>query len=51
MALTDTFVGQAKHFGRPAEDKHYDGGGMSLRITAASKYWRMAYRFEGKRRC
>ena len=30
MALTDTFVRQVKHSGRPAGDKYSDGGGMYL---------------------
>lgn len=50
MALTDTFVKQTKHSGRPAGDKHADGGGLYLHITAAGKYWRMAYRFNGKQK-
>ena len=45
MALSDTFVKQAKHSGRPAGDKHSDGGGLYLHIMAAGKYWRLAYRF------
>ena len=28
MALTDTFMKNAKHSGKPAGDKHSDGGGM-----------------------
>ena len=50
MALTDTFTKNAKHSGRPAGDKHADGGGMYLHITAAGKYWRMAYRMHGKQK-
>ena len=50
MALTDTFVRQAKHSGRPAGDKHGDGLGLFLHVTAAGKYWRMAYRFAGKQK-
>lgn len=48
--LTDTFVRQAKYSGKPAGDKHSDGGGMYLHVTAAGKYWRMDYRYAGKRK-
>lgn len=50
MPLTDTFAKQAKHSGKPAGDKHSDGGGLYLHIMAAGKYWRMAYRFGGKQK-
>lgn len=50
MALTNTFVKQAKHSGRPVGDKHSDGGGLYLHVTATGKYWRMAYRFAGKQK-
>ncbi|WHZ12093.1 MAG: Integrase [Burkholderiaceae bacterium] len=50
MALTDTFVRQVKHSGRPSGDKHADGGGLYLHVTGAGKYWRMAYRFAGKQK-
>ncbi|MBT2301776.1 integrase arm-type DNA-binding domain-containing protein [Variovorax paradoxus] len=50
MALGDTFVRQVKHSGRPSGDKYTDGGGMYLLVSAAGKYWRMDYRFDGKRR-
>lgn len=50
MALTDTFVKQIKHSGRPTGDKHSDGQGLYLHVTAAGKYWRMAYRFGGKQK-
>lgn len=50
MPLSDTFVKQAKHSGKPAGDKHSDGGGLYLHIMAAGKYWRMAYRFGGKQK-
>ena len=50
MALTDTFIKNAKHSGKPAGDKHSDGGGLYLHIKAAGKYWRMAYRFAGKQK-
>lgn len=48
MALTDTFVRQVKYSGTGAGDKHTDGNGMFLLVKSAGKYWRMAYRFEGK---
>ncbi|MEI8169833.1 MAG: integrase arm-type DNA-binding domain-containing protein [Rhodoferax sp.] len=49
MALTDTFVKNTKHTGKPAGDKHTDAGGMYLLIKAAGKYWRMDYTFgEGR---
>ena len=50
MALTDTFVKNTKHTGRPAGDKFADGGGMYLLINAGGKYWRMDYRFAEKRK-
>ena len=50
MALTDTFTKNAKHSGSASGDKHSDGGGMYLHITAAGKYWRMAYRMHGKQK-
>lgn len=50
MALTDTFVKQVKHSGKPAGDKHADGGGMYLLVKAAGKYWRMDYAFAAKRK-
>jgi integrase len=50
MALTDTFVKQVKHSGKPAGDKYADGGGLYLLVKAAGKYWRMDYRHAGKRK-
>jgi integrase len=50
MALADTFVRQAKHSGSKVGDKHSDGGGLYLHITASGKYWRMAYRLLGKQK-
>jgi integrase len=50
MALTDTFVKNAKHTGKSSGDKHSDGSGMYLLVTATGKLWRMDYRFEGKRK-
>ena len=50
MALTATFVKNAKHTGAPAGDKHRDGCGMYLLVNKGSKYWRMDYRFADKRK-
>ena len=50
MPLTDTFVKNTKHTSAPAGDKHTDGGGVSLLVKAAGKYWRMDYKFAGKRK-
>ena len=50
MALTDTFVRQAKATGKATGDKYTDGGGMYLLVKAPGKYWRMDYSFQGKRK-
>ena len=51
MALNDTFIkNSTKHSGRPAGDKHSDGGGLYLHVKAAGKYWRMDYAIHGKRK-
>lgn len=50
MALTDTFLKNVKHSGAPAGDKHTDGGGMYLLVNSGGKYWRINYRFAGKRK-
>ncbi len=50
MALTDTFIKTVKHSGKPAGDKHSDGGGLYLHVTSVGKYWRMAYRMHGKQK-
>ncbi len=50
MALTDTFVKQVKPGGKATGEKYADGGGMHLHVTTAGKYWRMAYRFNGKQK-
>ncbi|SER63295.1 Arm DNA-binding domain-containing protein [Giesbergeria anulus] len=47
MALTDSFIKNTKPGGKPAGDKHSDGGGMFLRVKASGKYWR--YAIYGKR--
>jgi len=48
--LTDTFIRQVKHSGKPAGDKHTDGGGLYLFVKSAGKYWRLSYRFGGKQK-
>lgn len=51
MALTDTYIrNSTKPSGRPTGDKHTDSGGMYLLVKPGGKYWRMDYRFAGKRR-
>ena len=50
MALTDTFIKNAKPNDTVAGVKHTDGGGMYLLIKSAGKYWRMGYRFAGKQK-
>lgn len=51
MALNVTFIkNSTKHSGKNAGDKYADGDGMYLLVTAGGKYWRMDYRFEGKRK-
>lgn len=49
MALTDTFVRTVKP-GRLVGEKHTDGAGMYLLVKETGKYWRMNYRFLGKRK-
>jgi integrase len=47
--LTDTHVRNAKS--RPQTYKMSDGGGMYLLVTSSgARYWRLDYRFAGKRR-
>ena len=49
MSLTDTHVRNAKPQAQPY--KLSDGGGMYLLVTAnGARYWRLDYRFAGKRR-
>lgn len=50
MALTDTFVKQVKGSDKAAGDKYSDGAGMYLHVKKAGKYWRLDYRFAGKRK-
>src|SRR4249919_1643311 len=49
MALTDTRIRNAKP--KPKPYKLSDGGGMYLLVMPdGARYWRMDYRFAGKRR-
>jgi integrase len=49
MALTDTHIRNAKPKAKPY--KISDGGGMYLLVTPdGARYWRLDYRFSGKRR-
>ena len=50
MALTDTAAKNTKHSGKPAGDKLHDTSGLYLLVKAAGRYWRMDYRFAGKRK-
>ena len=51
MPLTDTFVKNVKPTGKPAGDKHADGGGLYLLVVkTGGRYWRMDYRFADKRK-
>lgn len=51
MPLNDTFIkNSTKPSGKPAGDKYTDGGGMYLLVSPAGKYWRMNYRYAGKRK-
>ena len=51
MPLSDTFLrNSTKHSSAAAGDKHTDGGGMYLLVNKGGKYWRMNYRFAGKRK-
>ena len=49
-ALTDTYVKNAKHTGKPAGNKHSDGGGLHLHITASGKCCRLAYKFSSEQK-
>jgi len=49
MALTDTGIRYAKP--KAQAYKLSDGGGMYLLVTpSGARYWRLDYRFAGKRR-
>ena len=49
MALTDTLIKHIKQR-QARREKYADGGGMYLLINQRGKYWRMDYRFAGKRK-
>jgi len=49
MALTDMSAKAAKLSEGKAQDKFTDGKGMYLLVNKSGKYWRMDYRFAGKR--
>ncbi|MRV75710.1 DUF4102 domain-containing protein [Duganella sp. FT92W] len=49
MALTDSFTRLVKP-NKPTGDKYADGGGVYLLVTQAGKYWRLDYRYLGKRK-
>ena len=48
MALTDTAVRNAKPAEKPYKLTH--GKGLYLLVNATGKYWRLDYRFAGKRK-
>jgi integrase len=50
VALTDTFVKNAKPGGSAAGEKYTDGLGLYLHVKVAGKYWRMSYRYAGKQK-
>ena len=50
MALTDARVKAARLPEGKKQMKMADGGGLYLLVSPAGKYWRLAYRFEGKQR-
>ena len=50
MALTDTFIKNLKPTDKPTGTKHPDGGGMYLLVKQSGKYWRLDYRYLGKRK-
>lgn len=50
MPLTDTFIRQVKHSGKPAGDKYTDSQALYLHVKEAGKYWRMSYRLNGKQK-
>lgn len=49
MALTDTFLKKVKPL-KQRGDKYSDGDGMYLLVTPTGKYWRLDYRYLGKRK-
>jgi integrase len=49
MALTDTFVKKVSPV-KATGEKYSDGEGMYLLVTPAGKYWRLDYRYLGRRK-
>ena len=49
MKLSDTFIRNAKS-SKPNGEKFSDGGGLYLLVKKQGKYWRMDYRYLGKRK-
>ncbi|WP_315122496.1 integrase arm-type DNA-binding domain-containing protein [Comamonas antarctica] len=50
MPLTDTFIKNIRPSSKPAGDKHSDAGGLYLHVKGVGRYWRMAYRIDGKQK-
>lgn len=50
MTLTDRYIRNLKHSGKPSGDKYSDGRTLYLLVKAANKYWRMNYRFANRYR-
>ena len=50
VALTDTFVKNAKPSGASTGVRHTDGHGLYVHVKDSGKYWRMGYRFNGKQK-
>lgn len=50
LTLTDTYFKQKTYSGNSAGDKYSDGQGLHMLVTAAGKYWRLNYRFDGKQK-
>lgn len=50
MPLTDTQIKNIKATPGAAGRKYSDGHGLYLHVKEAGKYWRMAYRYNGKQK-
>ena len=50
MTLTNIFIKNIEHPGATSGDKYTDGRALYLLVNAVGKYWRMDYRFVGKRK-
>ena len=50
MTLTNIFIKNIEHTGVTSGDKYTDGRALYLLVNAVGKYWRMDYRFVGKRK-